>query len=108
MPRIVANADYATFINTFEVDPADQPEVLDALQDTMHIAEQHPGFISASAHPSLDGRHIFMYLQWRSAEDLHHLQASPQFRAIAPRFAGKARFASHQCRVAHVVDRAGT
>jgi hypothetical protein len=44
-----------------------------------------------------------MYLQWRTAEDLHDMQASAAFRATAPRFAGKARFASHQCRVAHVV-----
>jgi hypothetical protein len=56
MPTIAANADYATFINTFEVDPVDQPEVLAALLETMRVAEQHPGFISASAHPSLDGR----------------------------------------------------
>jgi heme-degrading monooxygenase HmoA len=105
MPQIVENADYATFINTFEVEPADQPEILAALLETMRVAEQHPGFISASAHPSVDGRRIFMYLQWRTAEDLHDMQASAAFRAIAPRFAGKAHFASHQCRVAHVAER---
>lgn len=104
MPTIASGADYVTFINTFEVAPADQAEVLDALLDTMRLAERHPGFVSASAHPSLDGRHIFMYLQWRTAADLHEMQASPEFRAIAPRFAGKARFASHQCRVAHVLE----
>jgi quinol monooxygenase YgiN len=105
MPEITTTADHTTFINTFEVDPADQQDVLAALVETMQVAAQHPGFVSASAHPSLDGRHIFMYLQWRTAADLHAMQASPAFRAIAPRFSGKARFASHECRVAHVVSR---
>ena len=106
MPEIAADPDYATFINTFDVDPEDQDEVLAALSETMEVAKRHPGFISASAHASLDGLHIFMYLQWESAEDLHAMQASEAFRAIAPRFVGKARFASHQCRVVRVAESA--
>jgi heme-degrading monooxygenase HmoA len=105
MPTIATDVDYATFINTFETEPADQDEVLSALIETMRIAEQHPGFISASAHRSIDGRRIFMYLQWRTADDLRDYQASPEFRAIAPRFVGKARFASHHCHVSHIVER---
>ena len=30
-----------------------------------------PGFISATFHKSLDGRHVFNYAQWQSEADLH-------------------------------------
>jgi heme-degrading monooxygenase HmoA len=104
MPEIRESPDYVTFINVFEVRPEDQPDVVKILLETMEVASKCEGFISASAHRSLDGTHVFTYLQWRRPEDLRAYQASPEFQEIAPRFAGRIQFESFQCDVVHVAE----
>jgi heme-degrading monooxygenase HmoA len=65
------------------------------------VASGFPGFISAAVHRSIDGTTVFNYLQWESAEDLATMQRSPEFLAIASRFAGLIDFEPHQCEVVH-------
>jgi quinol monooxygenase YgiN len=77
---------------------------VEILLETMEVARKREGFISASAHRSLDGTHVFMYLQWRKPEDLRALQASREFQEISQRFAGRIRFQSFQCDVVHVAE----
>jgi Antibiotic biosynthesis monooxygenase len=71
MPEIVSGAEYSTFINTFRGEPSNQDEVVRInIQIIDHVASTSPGFISATVHPSTDGRRVFNYLQWESVEHL--------------------------------------
>jgi len=106
MPEILRDADYATFINTFRCDPSSQDEVVRINVDIIEqVASSFPGFISAAGHRSLDGTRVINYLQWQSAKHLSAMQRSPEFQAIARRFAGLIEFDPHECRVAHVAER---
>lgn len=103
MPEIRGDALYATFINTFRCQPADQDEVVAINVDIVEqVAATFPGFISASVHRSIDGTRVFNYLQWESAEHLAAMQRSPEFQALARRFAGLIDFDPHECTVVHV------
>src|SRR4051812_19330944 len=106
MPEIVTGAEYATFINTFRCKPSDQDDVVRINVGIVEqVASKFPGFISASVHRSTDGTRVFNYLQWESAEHLSPMQSSPEFRAIARRFAGLIEFDPHECEVVHVGER---
>jgi quinol monooxygenase YgiN len=59
-----------------------------------------PGFISAAVHRSTDGTRVINHLQWESVEHLAAMQRSPEFPAIAVRFAGLIEFEPHQCEIA--------
>ena len=56
-------------------------------------------------HRSTDGTRVFNYLQWESAEHLAAMQRSPEFQAIAGRFAGLIEFEPHECVVVHIGER---
>jgi quinol monooxygenase YgiN len=106
MPEIVGDVRYATFINTFRCDPLNQDEVVRINIDIVElVASRFPGFISATVHRSTDGTRVFNYLQWESAEHLAAMQRSPEFQAIARRFAGLIEFEPHLCEVAHTAER---
>jgi quinol monooxygenase YgiN len=105
VPAIVSGASYASFINTFRCEPADQDEVARINIDIVEqVASKSPGFISAAVHRSLDGTLVINYLQWESAEHLAAMQRSSEFQAIARRFAGLIQFEPHQCDVVHVAE----
>jgi quinol monooxygenase YgiN len=84
--------------------PGDQDDVVEILLETMEVARKHEGFISTSAHRSVDGPRVFMYLQWQTPEHLRAMQASPEFLEIARRFGGKTQFESYLCDVVHVTE----
>jgi quinol monooxygenase YgiN len=106
MPEIRPDAEYATFINTFRCQRADQDDVVKINVDIIEqVASTFPGFISASVHRSTDGTRVFNYLQWETAEHLAAMQGSPEFQTIARRFAGLIEFDPHACEVAHVAQR---
>jgi heme-degrading monooxygenase HmoA len=90
LPLPAGNQDQVVQIN---VDIVDQ------------VASRFPGFISASVHRSTDGTRVFNYLQWESAEHLAAMQRSPEFQAIARRFAGLIEFEPHECAVVHIGER---
>jgi len=56
-----------TLINVFTCAPERQEELLSLLQAmTEEVTRGLPGFISASLHRSLDGRHVANYARWES------------------------------------------
>lgn len=58
-----------TLINVFDVEPARQLELVEALAIATHeIFMTRPGFISANLHVSLDGRRVINYAQWTSEQ----------------------------------------
>lgn len=106
MPEIRADSACATFINTFRCRPEDQREVVQINVDIVErVASTFPGFISATVHCSTDGRRVFNYLQWETAEHLAAMQRSGEFQALAGRFASLIDFEPHECTVAHVAER---
>lgn len=106
MPEIVTGAEYTTFINTFRCEPSDQDEVVRINVDVVdQVASIFPGFISATVHRSTDGTRVINYLQWETSGHLAAMQRSPEFQAIARRFAGLIEFEPHECEVAHVAER---
>ena len=105
MPQIAHGADYATFINTFRCQPADQDQVVAINIDIAEcVAKRFPGFISATVHRSTDGTRVINYLQWESPEHLAAMQRSAEFEAVARRFAGLIEFDPHHCEVVHIAE----
>lgn len=65
MTHITADKNVLTLINTFEVEPEKQQELVDLLIEATFDVMQHiDGFISANLHKSLDGKSVANYAQW--------------------------------------------
>ena len=78
---ISVDQDIATLINMFTVEPNNQQQLVDLLdQATTQVIRHRPGFISANIHASLDGTRVVNYAQWRSADDLENMLADPTAR----------------------------
>jgi len=72
---------YATFINVFTVEPANQQRLVDLLAHATVVPVRHaPGFASATLHRSIDGTRVTMYAQWRTIEDYQAMRNSPASR----------------------------
>ena len=76
---ITEGRPFATFINVFAVEPAQQQDLVEALvRFTQEVARRQPGFISANIHRSLDGLRVTNYIQWERPEDLQAMLALPE------------------------------
>lgn len=81
MTVIDSDAECVTLINTFIVQPENQDELIDVLdQATRSVMRNRPGFISANIHRSLDGKRVVNYAQWRCKAELDAAQADPGCR----------------------------
>jgi len=79
---IEAEAPVLTLMNVLEIDPERQEELIEILETATHEVMRHiPGFISATIHRSLDGKHVSNYAQWRSLEDFERMLANPEAQA---------------------------
>lgn len=66
---ISTDAEVATLINVFTVQPDRQRELVDVLVRATEEVMQHiPGFVAANIHASTDGTRVVNYAQWESAE----------------------------------------
>ena len=75
---ISVDQDIATLINMFTVEPNNQQQLVDLLdQATTQVIRHRPGFISANIHASLDGTRVVNYAQWRTRDDLDNMLADP-------------------------------
>lgn len=68
MPKIGDETVGATLINVFDVDPENQQQLLDEIQETVETMGEIPGFISLSLHRSLDGERVVNYVQFENRE----------------------------------------
>jgi quinol monooxygenase YgiN len=100
---IRAGAEILTLINVFSVAPDRQQELASLLIEATEETMRHqPGFISASIHTSLDGRHVVNYAQWRSRDAFEAMLRTPDARPHMMRAAAIATFDPILCEVAHV------
>lgn len=81
MTTIRENADCATLINVFTVDPekADQLTAL-LVAATENVMVHQPGFRSANIHLSTDRTRVVNYAQWDSAEAYQRMLSDPTAR----------------------------
>jgi hypothetical protein len=94
MPKIEAGTGVVTHINVFTVAPEQQQALVDSLIETVNVARDVPGWISASVHKSFDGAHVVNYVQFESHEAARdvlkviaasgHLQRNTDLGKVAP------------------------
>ena len=69
-----------TLINTFDVEPHKQDELVELLERAaVEVFQYLDGFISSNIHRGLDGKHVAAYAQWARRED-----TSPSLAAHSP------------------------
>jgi quinol monooxygenase YgiN len=92
MTKINQDDKVLTLINTFDVDPENQQELLDLLVEaTIDVMQHIDGFISANLHKSLDGKNVANYAQWKSVA---HFEAMLQNQDAQVHMAKAAKIAT--------------
>ena len=67
---ISAEAPGVTFIQVWDTSaPGAQEGFLQTMRAQVGLLAQQPGFVSLMLHPSLDGKQIVVYAQWRTEAD---------------------------------------
>ncbi|WP_159621626.1 antibiotic biosynthesis monooxygenase [Ruania rhizosphaerae] len=67
-----------TFVNVIDVEPSQQPELIDLLKEgTERVISQRPGLISVTLFASADKRRVLNVARWESAADVEATQADP-------------------------------
>ena len=85
-----------TLINIFTVAPERQNELLTLLQSlTAEVTSTLPGFISASFHRGIDGKHVANYAQWESAAHWKAMVRHPGVQARMAAVVAIATFEPH-------------
>jgi heme-degrading monooxygenase HmoA len=81
MTTIRRNADCATLINVFTVEPESAAELATLLaSETGDVMQHQPGFRSANIHLSTDRTRVVNYAQWDSAEAYQAMLSDPTAR----------------------------
>ncbi len=81
MTTIDPNSNVITLINTFEVDPDRQQELVDLLLEaTTDVMRHLDGFVSANLHKSMDGKYVANYAQWETQAHFEAMLANPVAR----------------------------
>jgi quinol monooxygenase YgiN len=101
---ISAQAQVATLINVFTVEPDKQQRLADLLAEaTEQVMRHRKGFVSANIHASEDGTRVVNYAQWATREDFEAMLADPVAREHMAACAALAEhFEPHLFRVASV------
>jgi heme-degrading monooxygenase HmoA len=87
------NNEDITLINVFEVDPANQQQLVDLLvRATDGLVNRAPGFISSTLYRGLDGTKVTMHARWRSIEDYQAMRSDPRPHALLKEALSIAKF----------------
>ncbi|WP_116996280.1 antibiotic biosynthesis monooxygenase [Desertimonas flava] len=80
-----------TFVNVFDVEPADQSALVDLLTEAIdEVIRQRPGFVGARVLASDDGRTVINEATWTDAAAVAATQADPAAAGYAARTAALA------------------
>jgi heme-degrading monooxygenase HmoA len=66
--RIRKKGDYVTEINFLHMNPEQQSQVVEGVQQTARQLAQQPGLVSVSVLRSTDGTRVATYTQWQTAD----------------------------------------
>jgi quinol monooxygenase YgiN len=87
----------------FAVEPEHQRDLIDLLKEgTEDWMSRMPGYVSASAHKSKDGRRVINYSQWRSVPDIEAMRQNPDVQPYLQRVAALAKFEAIICDVSYL------
>jgi quinol monooxygenase YgiN len=101
--HIREGAEPVTLINVFDVEPANQEQLVELLTEgTEQVFRHRPGFISVNLLTSNDGTRVVNYAQWHSLEDIKATMADPDAQGYATRAAELAQASPHVYSVASV------
>ena len=77
LTTISKNANVATLINVFTVEPENQQRLVELLVEvTEDVMCKISGFVCANIHQSLDGKWVTNYAQWKSVESFKNMRES--------------------------------
>jgi quinol monooxygenase YgiN len=92
-PTIAVTKDVTTLIHILNVEPENQPRLLELLREnTDTVVTALDGWISTSFIAAKDGRQVAIYSQWRDLRSVEAMQANPAMQAYFPRIAALAAF----------------
>lgn len=101
---IRSDDNLTTVINVFEVEAANQDELVNLLVEGADKVVRHrPGFVSANILASRDGSRVVNYAQWRSPADLEAILTDPEVQAYGRKAAALGRPAPTVYSVAAVI-----
>lgn len=87
MPVITREGDRQTVVTTFETNPGQCEDLLDALTDAFENFIRHqPGFIAAGLHVNDARTRIANYAQWASREDFKAMLRTAEMRERSRQF----------------------
>jgi len=79
--EITPDNGMATLVNLFNVDPANQQQLINLLiTGAEDLLSAQPGYVSSSVHRSKDGKHALVYSQWLSQEDFQAARTNPELQ----------------------------
>lgn len=103
MSTIRVDSATTTLINIFTVEPAQQPQLLEMLEEsTRKWISRMRGWISTNLLASRDSTRVIVYSQWRSAEDIEAMRQNPELAPYLKSIGSLAKFESVLCDVADV------
>lgn len=92
---IAAEAPCLTLVNSYEVEPEKQGDLVRLLSEITDGTMRHePGFVSVAIHSSLDGTRVVNYAQWTSREHFDAFMKKPGTMDQLKRFAALAKSVS--------------
>ncbi len=79
--------NYATLINTFQIQPERADKLVEILHKAAAVMRQLDGFVSANLHVSIDRTRVVNYVQWRTFENFkamhENAEAQPHIKEAA-------------------------
>jgi quinol monooxygenase YgiN len=106
MTHIREGAEPVTLINVFDVEPANQEQLVELLAEgTERVFRHRPGFVSVNLLTSNDGTRVVNYSQWQSLEDIKATMADPDAQGYTKRATELAHATPHVYSVASVHHR---
>jgi quinol monooxygenase YgiN len=91
----IRQGQYITHFAEFQLQPENQPRLIELAKENIGKAMELPGLISANFHRSLDGTRVINYGQWVDRETIENLKKQPGFGGDSPYWEGIAENEHH-------------
>ena len=98
----IKEGEYIVHVAEFDMQPENQPKMVELAKEHVKPAMEQPGLISATFHRSLDGTRVINYGQWANKEAIEELKKQPGFSKDKPYWEGLADNEYHLYEVVHI------
>ena len=86
----IKEGEYIVHVAEFDMQPENQPRLVELAKEHVKPAMEQPGLISATFHRSLDGTRVINYGQWADEQAIEELKKQPGFSKDKPYWEGLA------------------